>query len=39
MPQVTKFTKMTVPHFDCQYLLIMLSIPSKLFGFDHCIVR
>jgi hypothetical protein len=27
---------MTVLHFDCQYLLILFSIPLKLFGFDHC---
>jgi hypothetical protein len=37
-PKFIKFTTMTVVHFDCQYILIPHSNPTKLFGFDHCIV-
>jgi hypothetical protein len=37
-PKVIKFTTMTVLHFDFQYLLILSSNPTKLFGFDYYIV-
>jgi hypothetical protein len=37
-PKVVKFTTMTVLHFDCQYLLILLSNPTKPSGFNHSVV-
>jgi hypothetical protein len=37
-PKVGKFTTMTVLHFDCQYLLILWSNPTKPTGYNHSVV-